>query len=165
MTSADPRPEAVFVYGLNDWTEPYVALIESLGTSITAYVDSEQAGSNFRGAKVLDPAAFVERYGARGAEPVVILSRSADGLQPNFEAGVTLLANELGCRRRLLHPAFLKRYISPLFPFGHALSAIRVPATLCWAACWRSFWAAVWPPRSPNSTSPSSSCGRPVPST
>ncbi len=121
MTSADPRPEAVFVYGLNDWTEPYVALIESLGTSITAYVDSEQAGSNFRGAKVLDPAAFVERYGAQGAEPVVILSRSADGLQPNFEAGVTLLANELGCRRRLLHPAFLKRYISPPFPFGHAL--------------------------------------------
>ena len=81
MTSADPRPEAVFVYGLNDWTEPLAALIEGLGTSITAYVDSEQAGSSFRGCPVLNPSAFVEHYGADGAEPVVVTARSADGVR------------------------------------------------------------------------------------
>ncbi len=121
MRSAENPPEAVFVYGLNEWTEPYAKLIEGLGISITAFVDAEQTDGTFRGRRVLNPAAFVEHYGTRGGTPVVVMSRSADGLQANFEAGVTLLANELGCRRRLLHPAFLKRHLSPPFPFGHAL--------------------------------------------
>ncbi len=117
-----PRlPDGVFVYGLNDWTEPYVTLIEGLGSSVVAYLDADQAGQSFRGREVLDPAAFVEQYGTRGVEPVVVTSRSPDGLQANFEAGATLLANELGCRRRLLHPAFLKHHLSPAYPFGHAL--------------------------------------------
>ncbi len=120
MTLEKP-PEAVFVWGINDWTGFFSQLLGQAGIQIAGYISDGHEGGAYMGRPVHREADFPAIQGAARDTPIVVATRSADGKSPAFETGVSAVVNKWALEAPVLNPAFIKHHVEIGFPAGLAV--------------------------------------------
>ncbi len=115
------RPEAVFVWGINDWTGFFSQLLGEAGIAVSGYVSEDHEGDRYMARPVHREADFAALQAAAGGTPVVVATRSADGKSPAFETGVSAIVNKWALDCPVLNPAFIKHHVKIRFPAGLAV--------------------------------------------